>query len=245
METETKKDLKINGEGDASGGAYEGIKINGTGRISGDVDCEYFKCNGDAKIIGNVVTQSAKVNGSAKITGSLKTGEFKITGFSKVGGDVEAKETKVNGQAEFEKNFKTEYVSINGEIKINNDCNAEKFNANGAFNIGGMLNAGQIEIKLYGACHAKEIGCEKIEVRRGNAFKIRDIITSVFPSFESKTSLITDTIEGDEIYLENTRAKIVRGNNVDIGPGCEIELVEYKNIYRKIDGAKVKENRKA
>ncbi|RPI14137.1 MAG: hypothetical protein EHM58_17105 [Ignavibacteriae bacterium] len=244
METQTKKDLKINGDGSASGGVYEGIKINGSGRITGDVDCEYFKCNGDAKVIGSLTAQSAKINGSASITGSLKADEFKVMGFTKVSENVESKDTKVSGQAELEKNISSDSITVNGELKIKNDCNAEVFTVNGAFTIGGMLNAGEVEIKLYGPCRAKEIGCEKIEVRKGNAFKIHNIITSIFPSFDSKTSLITDSIEGDEIYLENTRAKIVRGNNVEIGPGCDIELVEYKTTYKKSDGAAVKEEKK-
>lgn len=38
-----------------------------------------------------------------------------------------------------------------------------------------------------------------------------------------------ETIEGDDIHLELTRARVVRGNNVSIGSGCDIDLVEYKN----------------
>ena len=244
METKTGKDLKINGDGSASGGVYEGIKINGSGRINGDVDCEYFKCNGDAKVIGSVVTQSTKVNGTATVTGNLKTEEFKVTGFFKVGGNVEAKETKINGQAELEKNLSADTIEINGELKLTNDCNAETFHTNGAFSIGGLLNAGDVKLKPYGPCKVKEIGCEKIDVRRGNAFNIRSIITSVFPSYDSKTALTVETIEGDDIYLENTKAKVVRGNNVEIGTGCNIELVEYKTSYSKTDDAVVKEEKK-
>ncbi|MNR67595.1 hypothetical protein D3C85_1916860 [compost metagenome] len=51
-------------------------------------------------------------------------------------------------------------------------------------------------------------------------------------------------IEGDDIYLENTRAKVVRGNQVVIGPGCEIDLVEYKVLLEKKKGANVKGSRK-
>jgi hypothetical protein len=46
-------------------------------------------------------------------------------------------------------------------------------------------------------------------------------------------------IEGDDIYLENTHAKVVRGNNIEIGPGCEIKLVEYKYSFKKDEMAEV------
>lgn len=56
--------------------------------------------------------------------------------------------------------------------------------------------------------------------------------------------LSAESIEGDEIYLENTNARVVRGNNVTIGPGCEIELVEFKNDFRQLKGAKVNDSKK-
>ena len=39
--------------------------------------------------------------------------------------------------------------------------------------------------------------------------------------------LTTNLIEGDKITLENTKCKIVRGHDIVIGPGCEIDKVEY------------------
>ena len=42
-----------------------------------------------------------------------------------------------------------------------------------------------------------------------------------------RRELTTNLIEGDEIYLQNTNAKIVRGINITIGEGCNIGLVEY------------------
>ena len=55
---------------------------------------------------------------------------------------------------------------------------------------------------------------------------------------------MVDVIEGDNIYIEYTQAKIVRGNTIVIGPGCNIELVEYKNNYTKDKESTVIENRK-
>jgi cytoskeletal protein CcmA (bactofilin family) len=51
--------------------------------------------------------------------------------------------------------------------------------------------------------------------------------------------LEAEIIEGDEIMLENTTAKIVRGNNVMLGAGCDIGTVEYKSNYVKNGDARV------
>ena len=60
----------------------------------------------------------------------------------------------------------------------------------------------------------------------------------------SNKILTADIIEGDLIYLENTNAKIVRGNNVTIGTGCKIELVEYKESFKKDEKSIVDKNNK-
>jgi hypothetical protein len=52
--------------------------------------------------------------------------------------------------------------------------------------------------------------------------------------------LHTSQIEGDEILLEDTTADIVRGKRVEIGPGCNIESVEYSESLRVVDGATVR-----
>ncbi len=59
-----------------------------------------------------------------------------------------------------------------------------------------------------------------------------------------KGNLTTDVIEGDEIYLEYTTAKAVRGKNVTIGQGCNIELVEYVDNFNQHNDSVVRESKK-
>ena len=47
-----------------------------------------------------------------------------------------------------------------------------------------------------------------------------------------------------EVYLEYTKAKVVRGNMVTIGKGCEIELVEYHDRFEKSDKSSVIKNKR-
>ena len=62
------------------------------------------------------------------------------------------------------------------------------------------------------------------------------------PDIDFGGRLVTDTIEGDDIYVEYTTAKTVRGNNVRIGDGCDIGLVEYKNSFELDKGSQIKEH---
>ncbi|MGO0882214.1 hypothetical protein ACTPDI_05465 [Clostridioides difficile] len=43
----------------------------------------------------------------------------------------------------------------------------------------------------------------------------------------TESRLLANVIEADEISLENSEVKIVRGKNIKIGKGCYIESLEY------------------
>lgn len=117
------------------------------------------------------------------------------------------------------------------------DCNAEIFNLEGGFTIDGMLNADILRINLYWPSKVNEIGGSEITVKRSGKISFLGIKNRIMP--EGKNELTVDVIEGDDVYLENTIANVVRGNNVTIGSGCKIELVEYKNDFKMHEGAEV------
>jgi len=210
-------DLKINGQSSAAGGNYNDLIVNGEGRITGDLDCIKLKINGQCDINGNVKAVSVEVNGSNSIKGNL-----------------EAEIAKIYGSADIDGNVSVDKAETYGSISINGDCNAEVFKIEGTFAIEGLLNAGELELSLYGSSKAREIGGENITVKR----KGKSGFLGLKRMMQGK-ELTVDTIEGDDIYLENTQAKVVRGNNIEIGPGCEIELVEYKNSLKQDDKADI------
>jgi cytoskeletal protein CcmA (bactofilin family) len=134
----------------------------------------------------------------------------------------------------------SEHIDLKGHLTTQGDCEAEVFTARGIFTIGGLLNVGELDVKLYQNCQAKEIGAERISIRRASLLNHLNLFFK--PS--SNAILSASIIEGDEIYLEHTKAQIVRGKHVTIGPGCDIELVEYKEHYAQVKDTIVKANRK-
>lgn len=106
-------------------------------------------------------------------------------------------------------------------MTIDADCEAESLHARGSLVVNGLLNAGTIELKMNGPCSAAEIGGDHITVRLAG---VRGILNKWFKS--SHNSILTsDIIEGDEIDLENTHARIVRGTEAK----CRPTLVQHKN----------------
>lgn len=244
MNYEERSNLRISGAGSAGGGSFNEVRISGAGVISGDVDCHNLHMSGASEIKGNVRAVSVKGNGASEFKGNVTADEMEIHGGSNIKGDAEVKKVKITGGSQIDGSLHSVDVEVKGGIEIKGDCEAESFNSLGGFTIGGLLNADTIYINMGGNCRVKEIGGEKIEVRKSDsgAFAFQKMIKNMFNLKYGE--LITDTIEGDDIYLESTTARVVRGNNITIGPGCNIDLIEYKDHINVSQGASVKEQKK-
>ncbi|AKA69239.1 polymer-forming cytoskeletal protein [Clostridium scatologenes] len=218
-------DMKISGSGKISGGKYNEVKISGSAKVEGDIECYNYKCSGSSIASGNVKAETVGISGSTKITGDLDTDEITVSGSSSILGNVDARKVKISGSTDIGGSLHTEDIQISGSVSIDGDCEAENFHARGGFKIGGLLNAGNIDIEMYGSCKVKDIGGENIKVRLGRGH----FFVKMLNLFMNNKGLEASTIEGDDIFLENTTAKIVRGNNVTIGDNCNIQTVEYRN----------------
>ncbi len=213
--------LEINGSGSSAGGKFDAMIIKGNGKIDGDLNCINMDVQGHCEVNGNVKSKYVKIKGNSSIKGSLEADEIEIYGEFNVDGDLSVEKSHIHGM-----------------ISVNGNCNAESFGMEGAFKIRGLLNAGYLELILHGPSDVREIGGEKIMVKRNGKVKFTRLRKMIMPlGFD--TGLTTDLIEGDEIYLEYTNAKIVRGNNIELGPGCDIKVIEYQNDFKKHEGSEV------
>ena len=227
MSENTKRvDLKITGSGTVPGGVYNLIRITGSGRISGDVECSDFIINGSGELNGSIKNELIKINGAGRISGDVDTKELKVSGTANFDSAVVSENVSVSGSADIAKDLSAKKININGSLKAAG-CNADEILSNGTFEIDGLLSADNIEVRLsLHKSRAKEIGGEKITVSLGKGGF--GVLTSIFSLGAHTPRLEVGTIEGNEITLENTVAKIVRGNNISLGSGCNIGLVEYK-----------------
>lgn len=221
MDTKKRGDLVINGLGSSNGGQFHHVTINGKGTINSDVECMEFECNGSGTVNGNVLSEKVKVNGNAKINGNIESRILSIEGTAKVDKNLNVKNLHVSGKASVCGRVKSDEIKIKGTLTVAEDCEAEVFKAESQFKIGGLLNADQIDINIFGECKAKEIGGQTIRVKHKASF-IGNLFKPVF-----QTQLVTELIEGDKIEIEYTNAKVVRGNHVTVGPNSTIGLVEY------------------
>jgi cytoskeletal protein CcmA (bactofilin family) len=232
-----KNNLIINGSGDYPGGIYEKISIRGEGTIVNDVECDVFHVYGTSEVKENIKTGSVKVLGEAEINGNIAAEETLIMGTMSVGHKALLKKLKVFGTLDTGGSISGNEANIKGSISVKGDAEFEEFSSSGGFEIKGLLNAETIKVSLrYGESTAEEIGGGKITIKRKR--------NSLIPFVGQEGTLAAKLIEGDEIVLENTRADIVRGNKVKIGPGCEIGLVEYRTNFSEDSNSSIKTSKK-
>ncbi|MFD0715969.1 polymer-forming cytoskeletal protein [Paenibacillus sp. GCM10027626] len=222
MTGDTRPDLKIIGVGGASGGSFRHVTIDGVGKVDGGLQCEQAVINGVATIRGEIAAEHLDLNGKMSVQGNLVAAVAAIEGHIKVSGKLEC-----------------DQVKLSGIMKLQGDCEAEFFTARGSFEITGMLNAGEIDIILHGPGEAVEIGAERIRVSKSDKQTWSKWLKWLIPSFNPH--LTAAVIEGDEVQLEATSAKVVRGNRIMIGADCSIGRVEYRTELIIHPNAKVAE----
>lgn len=247
-------DIKISGSSAMPGGKYRDVKISGSGKIQGDVECECIKVSGAATISGDaLVTNDIKVSGRCAFKGGVKAGEVKASGSLAIEKDLEALFLKVSGSTKVAGKCNSEdlwvsgslstgdvngkKINVSGSLKSSGDVEADFIRFNGKFNIENLLSGDEIIINPSWQCYAKEIGGQNIKIEKEGT---NIGVMAIFFSFSLPFGKVrAELIEGDNIVLEYTEADVVRGKNVTIGRGCNIKRVEYTNEYKLNGDGKV------
>jgi cytoskeletal protein CcmA (bactofilin family) len=158
---------------------------------------------------------------------------FKVTGDITVDGEWSGEEMKLLGQLTVRGGVRGRIVNVTGNLEARDYVEAEQLKIKGAITIDGLINAEHADIRLYGPCRVKEIGGRRIDIRRSSWMSVKNWIKS-----QMHTELNVSVIEGDDIYLEYTKADVVRGNRIHIGKGCVIGRVEYRQSLHVASSAK-------
>ena len=239
--SEERKSVSISGAGNIAGGSYSRVSISGAGKISGDLYAEELKMSGAGRVSGHCEVVRLSVSGTAKFEKAVVADEMTVSGVAKVDGPVKVKELKCSGTFRASEDISSEYVKVSGQLHVGGDLEAEIFRASGGFDIHGLLSADRIEIHPGGRCRVKEIGGARIDIRRYGSRDHPGLLDSLLRALSSAWGgeVEAELIEGDEIYLENTRADIVRGKQIEIGPHCKIGLIEYSESLKVHDDSNV------
>jgi cytoskeletal protein CcmA (bactofilin family) len=232
--------LSINGMGSSDGGSFDKVSVNGKGTVNGNIECRIFDCNGSGQFNGDVLSsEKAKINGNAAIAGSFAGVTLSIDGSAGFSGDVAVSdEMKVNGKARIGGRLASRKVLVNGRLTAGGGIETEEFKSEGQFIIGSHLAAGSIEASIIGECKVQEMRGRSILIKQKKDNPLRGLLQSFFPS-----RLEAALIEGEEIHLEHTNVKMVRGHHIVIGENASADFVEYTGSLKFEGNGNALENR--
>lgn len=251
--------MKISGHGEVAGGEYnEDVRISGSGVISGDLKCTDLYASGTVKA-GGVTECSGRIEVSGtgefeyvKAKTVISSGSFSAqtlnvserlesSGSCTVKGTLSAKEAMISGTlfggcgASFGK------AEINGRFDCDGSVEAQDLLITGSVSVLGILSAKELHIRLDHKRNMTMIRC--IDGKNVRIEINKDGISGFFRKKASEIS-VPETIEADEIYLENTRCPLVTGRNVTVGEGCKIGKIRYYGTCVINCGAEVEKQEK-
>lgn len=217
------------------------MKTAGSCRVAGDVDAERIKTAGSCTIEGDVRAGEVKIAGSHIVEGTLRGKEITSAGSLRVSDGVEAEKFLSRGGFEIGGLLSAEEVKIElGGGKVAEIGGARiEVRRRGPFwnwrrrrehrrspHMDAHIHEKRVKLGEALEDVFEEIGHIGEEVERAVGESLGYAFSHSWPGRGSH-HLEANTIEGDEIFLEDTRARVVRGKKIQIGEGCEIGTIEY------------------
>jgi len=230
-------DMRISGSGTISSGEYDKIRISGSGRSDGPIRCESLHCSGAFSGASDIeCVNDIHVSGSFRNEGTIKAKELSVSGSARNGAGLVAESVKVSGSFKVEGNLKAGELRVSGGVKVEGDIEAESARVSGGIACTGLINAEELWVDISGSdCRVESIGGSRITIEDRHA---KGLIEKLFGSRRGRFT-VSESIEGDEISIEGTRAKTVTGRQVVIGKDCQIDLVQYTEAVEISPEAKI------
>lgn len=228
--------LNIYAEGTITGGKYDNIKVYGSADITGEVEADSISVFGSTDFKGKCKFNKMKILGACDFKDFVEVKEADIKGACDFFHDVKVEYLKVFGAVDFKKTvFRAKEVTIHGAVEVFN-LEADAIEVNGVIECKEQLNGDVINITTLKGSKINEMVGTSITV------KPKPSRQNFFLTFTtaSKKHVEVNTIEGDNIYLEYVNCEVVRGNNIEIGPNCNIKSIEYHENCKVSDKSEVK-----
>ena len=228
---ENSNHVNISGVGKLNGGQYSNIEISGFGRLTGDVQAQHIHISGSGTIDGDTKAERIRVTGAGTIYGNVEATFVESTGNFKVTGQAEIKELVNEGRCRLDTDVNADKIHSSGYFSIGGNIRTENFYSKGSLTIEGRLEAQLAEIEITGFCNVRDIVGKAIYIRKQDKINLSSLSKFINPLLgkgRELDKLKCQEICGQEIDIEFTEAKVIKGNKVTLGPDCRIEEVIYK-----------------
>ena len=212
------------------GGSYEDLHLSGSVSMLGPIKVDVMGMNGD--FFGEY---TLKV-GTLHATGSMRVPQMRCTsafwyGNSAVRTKLQVSQhLSISGQFIGEGSIIAPVVRMNGTVSYSGTITAREITAYGVLTLGKIeADAIHLDFSDRSLCTAIK-GKQIVLTPRRKSFIERLLLPA--QSVNNTVLTVTEGITGDNVVLERIFADTVTGNDVIIGPGCQINKVYYRDhIY--------------
>lgn len=214
MEHERKPNLVVMGESTTAGGRFGKVRIMGQADVTGPMECDGVRVMGQLEARSDLSAETALILGQVVCRGDMVVGKLDVKGSLTCAGHLSTSQLKTAG-----------------EVVVKGNCGADWALIRGALTVEGLFSADEARVVLHGPCRVREMGMGRLIVELPK-----------WPwgqPMRKHGTLVADVIEADVVDLVHTRARVVRAQAVRLGPGCEIECVEYSRSYEAHRSARV------
>jgi cytoskeletal protein CcmA (bactofilin family) len=238
-------DINVVGDSVREGGRWRNINVMGDLVVRGDLRCSSLNCMGDLEVEGAYQARRTNVMGDAAMGADADAGDLNVMGKLRCRSRLRARRLSCMGELDVDGILDADEAKVMGVLRTRGDCNVDVLRSSGTFEVGGLLSVDRMEVSLWDRCRATELGGNRIRVRRRRGFlglfRAWDALRSAWGDTTTEQVLEVDQIEGDELDLENVHARVVRGGNVSIGPGCRIGRLEHTGSFHRHSSARIDE----
>lgn len=223
MVDDRNRNLTIMGESSTAGGKFDKMRVMGECQVNGDLEVRSCKVMGNCTVNGGMTCGYFRNMGEVTVHGELNADEMRLIGQTSVKEQCSVRKAGIYGELNCDRTLSGEEMLVRGMLHSRGNVSLEKLDMKGGIFVDGLLNCGTIEIvlKFDADNYVREIGTGSISVKKKR---------SIF-NHAPVVNFQADLIEGDDIDLEYTTARVVRGARVAIGTGCKIDRIEYTETY--------------
>ncbi|MCL6548197.1 MAG: polymer-forming cytoskeletal protein [Alicyclobacillus sp.] len=93
----TDRNVRLSGVAQLAGGAYEEVRVEGVGRLLGDIRCKRLEVSGKCQVRGTVRAQAVSIDGRCEAKGDIEGEEIRVSGWLSVTGNVSAERLEASG----------------------------------------------------------------------------------------------------------------------------------------------------
>jgi cytoskeletal protein CcmA (bactofilin family) len=259
--TERSKKIRISGSGMIQSVYAEETSVSGSLTVDGSIDSIFFHVSGSCRVEKDVISSDTiHSSGSMHIGGNVRGNKIESSGSLQIAGNMEACELESSGSISAESVICDEFES-SGSAKISKLLRAKNIENSGktkaeSIECTMLKSSGLVEVRtvtgdeiyISGRINADSISSRRFEMKIYNStshvVKLQSDIVEIrlqkkrFLSGEAKI----DEIICNRAFLESTNSKYVKGDDIIIEAGCNIDYVEAKSL-KISDEAKVKEKK--